>query len=70
MLPNEARDLLNLPQTPHGDEPLQLTARAAADARANNAKNRNRDSERLNNQSDGAATLSGRNAKGEGRSSQ
>ena len=70
MLPNEAREQLNLPQAPHGDEPLQLSAKAAGDAKANNAKNRARDGERVNNQSDGAATISGRNAKGEGRSSQ
>mgnify|MGYP003335940797 CR=1 FL=1 len=70
MLPNEARDILNLPQASHGDTPLQLSPRQAADANANNAKNRTRDSERLNNQSDGAATTSGRNAKGQGRASQ
>jgi capsid portal protein len=70
MLPNEAREVLNLPQVEHGDKPLELTARAAADANANNAKTRTRDGERTNNQSDGAATVSGRNAKGQGRSSQ
>ena len=32
--------------------------------------NRQRDAQRANNQSDGEATISGRNAKGEGRSSQ
>jgi capsid portal protein len=70
MLPNEAREVLNLPQVEHGDKPLELTARAAADSNANNAKTRTRDGERTNNQSDGAATVSGRNAKGQGRSSQ
>ena len=69
MLPNEAREVLNLPQVEHGDKPLELTARAAADANANNAKNRTRDGERTNNQSDGTATVAGRNAKGQGRSS-
>jgi PBSX family phage portal protein len=68
MLPNEARDILDLPQANHGDEPLQLTARAAADSRANG--NRSRDAERTNAQSDGPATVSGRNPKGEGRASQ
>jgi PBSX family phage portal protein len=68
MLPNEARDILDLPQANHGDEPLQLTARAAADSRANG--NRSRDAERTNTQSDGPATVSGRNPKGEGRASQ
>ena len=70
MLPNEAREILDLPQAEHGDAPLELTARAAADTRANLADNRQRDTERSNNQSDGPATTSGRNAKGEGRSSQ
>jgi len=70
MLPNEARQLLDLPQAEHGDEPLQLTARAAADAKGNMAGNKTRDSQRANNQSDGPATVSGRNPQGEGRSSQ
>jgi len=68
MLPNEAREILDLPQRKDGDAPLQLTARAAADSMANG--NRARDGERTNNQSDGPATISGRNPKGEGRSSQ
>lgn len=68
MLPNEAREILDLPQAEHGDAPFELTSRQAADSRANG--NRSRDSERINNQSDGSATVSGRNPKGEGRSSQ
>ena len=72
MLPDEAREILDLPQRPDGDgsNPLELTARQATDARANLAGNRQRDAERTNNQSDGAATVSGRNAQGEGRASQ
>jgi len=70
MLPNEAREILDLPQAPHGNDPLQLTARAAADASANSDKNRARDGERANNSSDSPATVAGRNPKGEGRSSQ
>ena len=70
MLPNEAREILDLPQAPHGNDPLQLTARAAADANANSDKNRARDGERANNSSDSPATVAGRNPKGEGRSSQ
>ena len=70
MLPNEAREILDLPQTAHGDKPLELTARAAADANANSDKNRARDAERTNNSSDSPATVAGRNPKGEGRSSQ
>ena len=70
MLPNEAREILDLPQREGGDEPLELSARAAADARANTAGNRARDTERTNNQSDSTTTVSGRNAQGQGRSSQ
>ena len=53
-----------------GDAPLELNARAAADAVANASGNRARDTERTNNQSDSTATISGRNPQGEGRSSQ
>jgi PBSX family phage portal protein len=70
MLPNEAREILDLPQRDGGDAPLELTARAAADERANSAGNRARDTERENNQSDSPTTVSGRNAQGEGRASQ
>jgi PBSX family phage portal protein len=70
MVPNEARTVLGLPQRPDGDEPLELNARAAADAKGNMAGNKTRDSERANNSSDNTATIAGRNAQGEGRSSQ
>jgi PBSX family phage portal protein len=70
MVPNEARDLLDLPQRSDGDQPMELTSRQATDARANSSQNRTRDAERTNNQSDGEATTSGRNAQGEGRSSE
>ncbi len=70
MTKNEARIQLGLPQHPEGDEFLELNARQAADARANLAGNRARDTERSNNSSDDAATVSGRNAQGEGRASQ
>ena len=69
MTPNEARQALKMPTRPDGDEPFQMTAREATDMRANSSRNRQRDSERTNNQSDGAATISGRNPQGEGRSS-
>ena len=62
MLPNEARSVLGLPQREGGDEPFQPKPQDTAD--------RARDGERLNNQSDGSATLNGRNPKGEGRSTQ
>lgn len=68
--PNEARQILNMPQRPDGDEPFVMQSRQAADARANTAQNRQRDTERSNNQSDGPGTISGRNPQGEGRSSE
>jgi PBSX family phage portal protein len=70
MVPNEAREVLNLPQMEGGDEPVELTARGAADAAANTRQGRNRDAERTANNSDSTSTTSGRNPKGEGRSSQ
>jgi capsid portal protein len=69
MVPNEAREYLGLPQRPDGDDPFEMTTRQSADMRSNLAENRQRDAERSNNQSDGEATVSGRNAQGEGRSS-
>ena len=70
MTPNEAREKLDLPQRVDGDEPFVMSAREATDARANLAGNRQRDTERTNNNSDSPTTISGRNPKGEGRSSQ
>jgi PBSX family phage portal protein len=70
MTPNEAREALDLPQRKDGDEPFVMSARQATDAAANTAGNRQRNTERTNNQSDGPATISGRNPKGEGRASQ
>ena len=66
MLPNEARSALGLPQREGGDEPFNPKPEQAANDNADRA----RDGERLNNQSDGAATISGRNPKGEGRSTE
>jgi PBSX family phage portal protein len=70
MVPNEARELLDLPQRKDGDVPMELNPRQAADAAANTRQNRQRDADRTNNSSDSPATLSGRNAQGEGRSSE
>jgi PBSX family phage portal protein len=70
MLPNEAREKLNLPQVPGGDEPFILSPRQAADQRADLAGNRERDTERENNNSDSVATTTGRNPQGEGRRAQ
>jgi hypothetical protein len=66
--PNEAREQLDLPQRPDGDTPFVMSPRQATDARANTAGNRERDTERTNNNSDSTTTVSGRNAQGEGRS--
>ena len=66
MLPNEIREDIGLPQIDGGDEPLELTARQATDARANVRGTRARDSERMNEQSDGPAAISGRSPKGGG----
>jgi len=68
MLPNEAREVINLPERNDGDQPFQMTSRAAADAAANQGKTRARDAQRTNEQSDSPATTQGRNPKGEGRS--
>jgi PBSX family phage portal protein len=70
MVPNEAREALNLPQRPDGDKPVIPTARQAADSNANNQQNRSRDADRQQNQSDSTATTSGRNPQGEGRASE
>lgn len=69
MMPNEAREKLGLPQIKDGDIPFEMSPRQETDARANLAGNRERDSQRANNNSDSPSTISGRNAQGEGRSS-
>ena len=70
MTPNEAREALGLPMRPDGDDVFEMSPRQATDARANLAGNRNRDAERTNNNSDSTSTVSGRNAQGEGPSSE
>ena len=67
--PNEAREMLDMPQRSDGDSPFVMSPRQATDARANLAGNRERDAERTNNNSDSPSTISGRNPQGEGRSS-
>ena len=70
LLPDEAREVLGKTARPDGmgKQPLQLNPRQAADAIANAGKNRARDAARSSAVSDSAATTSGRNPKGEGRS--
>jgi PBSX family phage portal protein len=69
MVPNEARELLNLPEREESDSMVVPTPRQAADSAANNAGNRERDAERQQAQADNTATTRGRNAQGEGRRS-
>lgn len=69
MVPNEARELLNLPEREESDSMVVLSPRQAADATANNSGNRTRDAERQQAQADSPATTAGRNAQGEGRRS-
>ena len=69
MVPNEARNILNLPEHENGDNMVIPNARQAADANANNAKNRTRDAQRQQAQADSTATTAGRNPKGDGRRS-
>ena len=64
--PNEVREEIGKPQRDGGDSVVELTPRQQADARANIMDNRQRDTERSNNQSDGAGAITGRNPKGEG----
>jgi PBSX family phage portal protein len=68
--PNEAREMLDMPQRSDGDSPFVMSPRQATDARANLAGNRERDAQRANNNSDSPSTVSGRNPQGEGRSAQ
>jgi len=69
LLPDEAREKINMPSRPDGtgSRPLELSARQAADERANTAQNRERDSERTSNNSDSVTTVTGRNPQGAGR---
>jgi capsid portal protein len=70
MVPNEARTVLGLPQRRDGDDPFEMTSRQSADMRANTARNRQRDTDRSNAQSDSPGTVDGRNAQGEGPASE
>lgn len=64
MVPNEIRELIGLPQRENGDEPLVLSGKESAEVKGE--YDRARDSERMNQQSDGPGAISGRNPKGEG----
>ena len=68
LLPDEAREILGMPQRPDGEgsQPLQMKPQDAANA----TTDRQQATDRANNASDSPATVSGRNPKGEGRSAQ
>ncbi len=68
IVPNEVRTRIGLPMRDGGQDPVQLTSQQRADNSA--AGNRQRDAQRTNNATDSAATATGRNPGGEGRSTQ
>jgi len=70
LVPNEVRERLGYPVRPGGQEPIVLGSQARAEIAAQASGNRMRDQQRTDNASDSVSTTSGRNAQGEGRSSQ
>jgi len=68
--PNDIRPRLGLPVRQGGSEPIVLTAQQRSEQNAQTTGNRRRDQERDNSASDSPSSPSGRNAGGEGRSSQ
>ena len=64
--PNEVRESIGLPQISGGDEMIDLSPQQSANARSQASGNNERQREREAGQSDGVATVEGRNAKGEG----
>jgi len=70
MMPNEARDAINLPPRKGGDEPFEMSSRTAADSAAVAGKTRARDAERSAGASDGPTATTGRAPKGEGRTTE
>ena len=61
---------MDMPMRDGGQAPVELTAQQRAESRAQISGNRQRDTERQNNATDSTSTDTGRNAGGEGRSSQ
>lgn len=68
LVPNEVRKALGLPPLSGGDKPVQIGAAAAAEQRAQANQSRTRDAERSAGSTDGAGE--GRNAQGDGRTTQ
>jgi len=70
LVPNEVRERLGYPVRPGGQDPIVLGSQARAEQAAQASGNRMRDQQRTDNASDSPSTVSGRNAQGEGRSTQ
>ena len=69
MTPNEIRAKLDMPPIEGGDSMIELNPKQAADAENERSESDDRARDREDNSSDDANTVSGRNPKGEGRSS-
>jgi PBSX family phage portal protein len=69
LVPNEVRERLGYPVRVGGQEPIILGSQQRAEMTEQATRNRARDKERVDNNSDSTSTTSGRNAGGEGRSS-
>ena len=67
LTPNEVRESLGLPQIAGGDKIIEMSPKVAQNQKTEAEGNTARDRERVNQQSDGPATIDGRNPKGEGR---
>ena len=67
VVPNDVRPRLGLPVIPEGDSPAVMTPQQRAEQNAQAAGTRQRDQQRNNNATDSAATTTGRNPGGEGR---
>ena len=67
LTPNEVRESLGLPQIAGGDNIIEMSPKVAQNQKTEAEGNTTRDRERVNQQSDGPATIDGRAPKGEGR---
>jgi PBSX family phage portal protein len=68
LVPNEVRERLGYPVRPGGQEPILLGAQARAEMTAQAGSTRQRDRDRVDQNSDSPSTTTGRNPGGEGRS--
>lgn len=69
LVPNEIREDIGKPQREGGDQPMVMSAKEQVETEAEQTDKeyeRQRDAERMAQQSDGPAAISGRNPKGEG----